>query len=438
MLYRILKILVGIGIRFYYKEVKIKNKKLLESDGPRIILANHPNTLMDAWMIGFASKKPIYFMAKATLFNSPLKLRVLRSLNMIPINRKGEGKMNGVSNANSFEACYEILEQGKTVVIFPEGTSYQERHLRELKTGAARIALEAEKRNNGKLQLKIIPIGLNYLQANRFRSDVLIHVGSPIDILPYLSDYQLNSGKAAKRMTEQIRMRMEQILVNSDEKEDEKLVDDLYSILRSKYIKSEEKGVEGKWQELKTIRDAVTEIQVTAPWKIKEINQILNQLKWQTSKFEIRADFLDRRFRSRMFLRQLAVSFIAIVIGLPAFLIGFFHNIMQYKFTDFIVPKLTKDVEYYAPLAVLAGLITYPVVYFGFMFLGKSIFDLNFWQQFFYFWSMPITGFFAYSFYNYLNHISFKWKYVFFAINNKETIVELKTKKEQLKQLLFE
>ncbi len=90
MIYQFLKFTVGIGIRFYYKEVKILNSKSLSHDGPIIIIANHPNTLMDAMMIGFASKRPIYFMAKATLFNSKFKLWFLQTVNMIPINRQGE------------------------------------------------------------------------------------------------------------------------------------------------------------------------------------------------------------------------------------------------------------------------------------------------------------------------------------------------------------
>ena len=74
MLYRFLKIIVGIGIHFYYKEVKVLNRKSLTHNGPLIIISNHPNTLMDAMMIGFASKQPIYYIAKGTLFDSKFKL----------------------------------------------------------------------------------------------------------------------------------------------------------------------------------------------------------------------------------------------------------------------------------------------------------------------------------------------------------------------------
>lgn len=438
MLYRILKVIVAIGIRLYYREIKVKNAKKLQVNGPCILLANHPNTLMDAWVIGHISKQPIYFMAKATLFNTPFKQKLLRSLNMIPINRRGEGKIAGISNQDSFEACYNALEEGKTLVIFPEGTSYLERHLRELKTGAARIAMEAENRNGGNLNLKIIPLGLNYLQANRFRSDVLIQVGNPISVDSYLADYQQNAGQTAKKLTEQIRIRLEQLLVNSEAKEEEQLTEDLHAIFTSKYIKNDEKGVEGELRMIKQIRDRIAEINITQPWKLNEIKTRLVQLQWQLNKFEIRADFLDRRFRSKMFLRQIAVSMVFILIGLPLFLYGAFHNIVPFKLIDKLVPKLTKEVEYYAPIAVLLGLILYPLTYFGLIFVTSLFLDLTFWEKFIYFWTMPVMGMFAYSFIQYLNHIAFKWKFVFFMINNKQTMLELQEQKNVLRKLVFE
>jgi 1-acyl-sn-glycerol-3-phosphate acyltransferase len=443
MLYKVLKVLVSIGIRFYYREIKIKNIKALDYQGPAILVANHPNTLMDAWMMGYVSKKPIYFMAKATFFNSPLKLRILKSLNMIPINRAGEGKTRGVSNVDSMEACYQLLESGKTLVIFPEGTSYQERQLRDLKTGAARIALEVEKRRltnstSNQRSVQIIPIGLNYLEANRFRSSVLVQVGQAISPENYVEEYLQNSSSAARKLTELMRSRMELLLVTMDQKEEEKLVDSLYKMLHSYYLKSESKGVEGEILRIREIRDSIQQLSLTQPWKIEEIKEILNELEWKVNKFAIRADFLDRRFRSRMFIRQIFLSIVFLIFALPFFAYGFIHNYVQYKVTDLIIPRITREIEYYAPLAVLIGLVLYPSAYFGFLYLAGFFFELNAFQKAIYFWSLPLFGFFSYTFYNYLNHISFKWKFIFLALNNPSVVEELKVKKEKLRSLLSE
>lgn len=438
MLYRILKIIVAIGIRLFYKEIKVMQRKKIPETGPCVYIANHPNTLMDAWIIGHISKRPIYFMAKGTLFSSPLKNKILRSFNMIPINRRGDGATSGVSNHDSFEACYQILQEGKCLLIFPEGTSYLERHLRELKTGAARIALEAEKRNARKLNIQIVPLGLNYSQADRFRSTVLLNVGTPVSTLDYIEEYEQNQSQAAKKMTEQFRIHLEQVLVNSSEKEEEILTDQLHRFFSSKYIRNENKGVEGDVKLLKEIRDRITEISVTQAWKINEIKVLLDQINWKLAKYEIRADFLDRRFRSRMFFRQLFFSILFLIIGLPLFVYGLIHNFMQYKLTDVLVPKLTKEVEYYAPIAVLLGLVLYPLTYLAFMFTARAVFDLGFWYQLSYFASMPISGLIAYSLFHYLRHISFKWRFIFLMMNDQQTLMELKEEREQLRKMIFE
>ena len=437
MIYRFLKFTVGIGIRFYYKEVKVLNSKSLSHDGPLIIIANHPNTLMDAMMIGFASKQPIYFMAKGTLFNSKFKLWLLQKLNMIPINRQGEKTTAGVSNQGSFDACYKVLESGKTLVVFPEGTSFQERHLRELKPGTARIALEVEKRSEGKLNLRVVPLGLNYLKAEKFRSSVLINVGQQISVIDYLDQFKVDAGKTARKLTEKFRVNLEHVLVNSESKEQENLVDELSELLTSKYIKTDEKGVEGDISFLKEIRNKVEEIQLTEPWKIAEIQLLIQNLQWRFRKLNIRADFLDRRFRSKMFFRQILFSIFFLIIGLPVFVFGFIHNVIQYKLTDFLVPRITKDIEYYAPISVLLGLFFYPIFYFSFLFTVDLFIDLDFWEKLLYFSLMPITGLLANSFNRYLKHISYKWKYIFLMINDKQAMLELQEKRNELRSIIF-
>lgn len=438
MLYRFLKLIVGIGIRFYYKEVKVLNRKSLSHDGPIIIIANHPNTLMDAMMIGFACKQPIYYMAKGTLFNSKLKLKLLKSLNMIPINRQGEGSTRGVSNQDSFEACYRVLEEGKTLVIFPEGTSFLERRLRELKAGTARIALEVEKRNSGNLNLRVVPLGLNYSKAEKFRSSVLINVGQQMPVVEYLESFKKDAGKTAKKLTEKFRINLEHVLVNSATKDQENLVDELTELLASKYIKTDEKGVVGEIYFLKEIRNKIEEIQLTQPWKIAEIQLLIQNIHWRLRKLDVRADFLDRRFRSRMFFRQMVFSIFILLVGLPLFAFGLIHNYIQYKIIDFLVLKITKDIEYFAPIAVLLGLFIYPICYTIYFLLLTNFIEIGYSGKIFYFLSMPLSGLFAYSFNRYLQHISYKLKYIFLMINDKKAMLELQEKRNELRKIVFD
>jgi len=376
-------------------------------------------------------------MAKGTLFNSKFKLWLLQNLNMIPINRMGEKSTKGVSNQSSFDACFKVLEEGKTLVVFPEGTSFQERHLRELKPGTARIALEIEKRNNGKLNLKVVPLGLNYLKAEKFRSSILINIGQQLSVTDFLNEFENNVSLASRRLTEKFRVNLEHVLVNSESKEQEVLVDDVVGLLTSKYIKPDEKGVLGDVYFIKEIRNKIEEIQLTEPWKIAEIQLLIQNIQWRLKKLDLRADFLDRKFRSRMFFRQIFTSIFLLIIGFPAFLFGIIHNGIQFKITDFLTPKLTKDIEYLAPISVFLGLFLYPITYSVFISFVGSFFEFDLISKVVYFVSMPLSGLFAFSFNRYLQHISYKWKYLFLMINDKKALLELQEKRNELRSIIF-
>lgn len=439
MLYRILKFIIGVGIRLYYNEIRVNNKQnLISGQKPMIIIANHPNTLMDAWVIGMVCNQPIYYMAKATLFDSKFKLKLLTSLNMIPINRKGEGIIKGVDNMDSLSACYNVLSEGKTLVIFPEGTSYKERVLRELKTGTARIALESERLNNGKLDLQVVAVGINYSQPERFRSNIYIDIDEPRTVMDHYELYLADKKAAVHSLTDQFRSRLEKVLVTTETKEEEELLDDIYKVLNTKYVPSQDKGVQRQVNELKDIKSKLDELKLIQPWRVEEIRQKMKAINWKLEKMKIRADFLDRKFRSKLFLRQFFTSLIFILIALPLAIFGVIHNIFQYLFTDWLVPKLSTDIEYYAPLAILVGIILYPLSYTGFMLGAHYMIGLGWLSMLAYLVLMPLTGVFTYWFFKYLKHISYKLRYMLLMVDRKDTLHELQLEKQRLKQLLFD
>lgn len=435
MLYRLLKILIGIGIRLYYREIKVKNREYLENDGPMIIIANHPNTLMDAWIIGQICKQPIYFLAKGTFFNTRLKRAILNSLNMIPINRTVDKKTDGVNNDSSFEACYKVLESGKTLVIFPEGNSQLERQLRQLKTGTARIALEVENRNEGKLKLKVVPMGLFYSKAEKFRSSVLINIEQGLFVTDYLDEYRQNNSAAAKKLTAKFRTHLERVLVTTESVEQEKLLDDIFEIIKNL---KEVKDVEDNVSLLKKLKDRIEEIQLIQPYLMDEIQNLVNSIHWQTNKLQIKTEFVNKRFRSNRYLSQLVISIIFILLGLPLFLFGVIHSIVPFKLTALLMPKLIKNVEYYAPIAVLIGLILYPLNYVLLLSLATDLFDLNTLGKTLYFIAMPVSGMFAYHFSQYLSTTAYKWKYIFLVFNEKAALKELRNLQGRLNKLILE
>ncbi len=436
MLYRIIKAIISLGIRHYYREIKVVNRELLEKEqGPLIIIANHPNTLMDAWMVGFANRRRVHFMAKATFFSSPFKRKLLGSLGMIPINRKSDGAVTGVNNKDSFEACYQLLERGEILVVFPEGTSFLERRLREIKTGTARIALEVERRNQGKLGLKVIPIGLNYVSADSYRGKVLVQVGRAIELDDLWKEYEVNQGNAAKLLTEKFRVELSRVFVNMDDSAREDLIEQLADLFVTKYTKQTD--VAGEMNFMKSVQSRLEQHSLTAPWKLEEIQTETSNVFASLQFLGIKPDFLDRPYRPMLFLRQFIQSWLFVIGTVPLFLVGFIHHFLPYWFIGWIVPKMAKEVEYHAPLTILLGLLLYPLNYLGFGLVAHFCFDLNWFPTLIYLAVLPFFGTFAHYYMRYMHHLNSKQRFGRFARRRSAILQNLREQREQLKDLIF-
>lgn len=436
MLYKFLRFTVSIGIRFYYKEVKIKNQHNLVDSGPCIVIANHPNTLMDAWLMGFIHKRRVFFMAKATFFSSPFKRKILGSLGMIPVNRKSDGAISGVNNKDSFEACYRLLEEGGLLVVFPEGTSYLERQLRELKTGTARIGLEVEKRSQGKIPLKVVPVGLNYLDGDSYRGRVLIDVGTPIDLDKYWENYEKEPIETSKLVTEQFRVGLSRVFVNLDDSHKEKMVEELTELFDTRYSNRMEKA-SSSVSLMREFSDKLDALTLTEPWKLVEVQERITKLKEDLNANSIQADFLDRTFRRSMFVRQSMQSFLFLLVTIPIFMYGFLHHVIQYRFISFLLPRLTKEVEYHAPIAILLGLFLYPLFYAGFGVLFYQLFEVKWYILISYLISLPLSGIFAHFYMEYVQLVFGKRHFTSFAKKKEQVFKDLKKQREELKQLIL-
>mmetsp|Transcript_22893 Transcript_22893/g.60487 ORF Transcript_22893/g.60487 Transcript_22893/m.60487 type:complete len:564 (+) Transcript_22893:70-1761(+) len=74
----------------------------------------------------------------------------------------------------------EALKSGDCIGIFPEGGSHDQAQLIDLKPGVAIMALGAM--NAGAGQVMIVPCGLNYFDAYRFRSRVVVEFAEPFGV----------------------------------------------------------------------------------------------------------------------------------------------------------------------------------------------------------------------------------------------------------------
>jgi len=86
-----------------------------------------------------------------------------------------------VDQTQVYDAVFDRLSAGGAVGIFPEGGSHDRTELLPLKAGVAIMALGALAANPDS-GLKIVPCGMNYFHAHKFRSRAVVEFGNPIEV----------------------------------------------------------------------------------------------------------------------------------------------------------------------------------------------------------------------------------------------------------------
>lgn len=190
--------------------------------GPALLVANHPNSLIDPAMVAAAARRPVRFLAKSSLFSHPAVGWLVRGAGAIPVYRQQDNPAEMKRNLEMFRAVHAALAEGAAIAIFPEGISHSQPSVTPLKTGAARIALGGAALIGS--AFPIIPIGLVVRDKGTFRSAALAIVGAPIE-WDDLARTGVNSGEAVRELTARIDVALRAVTVNLDEWEDAPLVE---------------------------------------------------------------------------------------------------------------------------------------------------------------------------------------------------------------------
>lgn len=200
-------------------------------EGPVLLVANHPNSLLDPALVSAAARRPVRFLAKATLFDEPGIGLLVRWVGSIPVHRRQDDPSLMARNVGAFDAAYDALAGGSAIGIFPEGVSHDEPSMAPLRTGAARIALGAAERTSG--PFPIVPVGLVFREKERFRSEAIVIVGEPVEWADLA--VQGISAEGVRDLTARIEHALRRVTLNLESWEDVPLVEGAYEIFAAEF-----------------------------------------------------------------------------------------------------------------------------------------------------------------------------------------------------------
>jgi len=162
--YKICKGIAWLVIWFLFG-LEVKGLENIPKDGSAVIAANHVSW-MDPVAVGVAVNRPICFMAKNELFRNSFSAWFLSSLNAFPVKR-------GQADRNAIRTGLGLLEKGRLVGIFPEGTRGKNGdQLSSIQSGAAFFSIKS--------QAPIIPVVVKGTDSLCFRRRISVTIGKPI------------------------------------------------------------------------------------------------------------------------------------------------------------------------------------------------------------------------------------------------------------------
>lgn len=163
MFYKIATALVSLFFHIKFKITVIGKENIPVEKGGRIIASNHVSN-NDPPFVGIVVKGKFTFMAKEELFRNRFFGWLIKKLGAFPVKR-------GAKDFAAIDKAIESLNEGRTFIIFPEGTRSKTGELGRPKSGVSIIAVRAK--------APVIPVFIKY-GRKRFRRRALISFGEVI------------------------------------------------------------------------------------------------------------------------------------------------------------------------------------------------------------------------------------------------------------------
>ena len=134
-----------------FGRMNIIGKENVPPHGPVILACNHL-AFTDPPLLVAAIPRPLHFLGKRELFSNPLGKFLMQGFHVFPYDRTS-------GNTETMRTLLGLLNEDRTVVVFPEGTRSQTHSLQEAQLGVVYLALKS--------QAPILPVGVTGTQKVR-------------------------------------------------------------------------------------------------------------------------------------------------------------------------------------------------------------------------------------------------------------------------------
>ncbi|MDP2423121.1 MAG: 1-acyl-sn-glycerol-3-phosphate acyltransferase [Bacteroidales bacterium] len=390
--YHWLKKYVDLAFRQYYK-ITITGLENIPFNEPLIFTPNHQNALMDALaVLTMRTWQPV-FLSRGDIFQNPRIRKILTFCKMIPVFRMRDGYHTVQLNDETFRNTRAVLKNCNGLVILPEGNHLGTKKLRPLKKGVARIALQSQEDANHDLRIKIVPVGLEFSNYKLFGSPLLIRLGEPVAVEPYIMNYRENPARGINLLMDTLRDGMIKEMIHIEDEQNHDTILSFVHLLayHSDEYKKLKPGTNQRFEHdkqaisyLENLRLAQNDLYIKI---IKETESAVKALRQQGLK-------ADDIIYAKSNMAAMLTRAIILIASFPVFAWSFANNVLPIALARWFGSRF-KDPHFIPSARFVAGLVALPV----FWLLQILVIGLNVrfgWTTVAYMATLPLTALVVY------------------------------------------
>ena len=252
-------------------------------------------------------------------------------------------------NLEALGAAARGLAEGRAIAIFPEGRSHSEPSLGALKTGAARLALQAG------VPVRIVPVGLTYAEKGRFRSRVRVEFGPALDVQPAAPE-----AERVRALTEKIAGALRSLTLELAAWEDLPLIeaaDALYVLATDAPARDAERQ--------RLFARGLALLRAEQPERAAQLAGEVLAFQRRLAVTRAEATDLGIRYRPGNVIRFVLRNLVALVLGLPLAAAGLVLFGLPVLGTRLALRLAGTEADMVATVKLLAGLVLGPLYVAG-------------------------------------------------------------------------
>ncbi len=369
----------------FYKRVVYVNRDKVPLQQPLIFTPNHQNALMDALAIEFSFDNQFVFVARSDIFKNKLIASILYFLKILPVYRIRDGYDSLKKNEMVFKKTLDIIRNKNGFVIFPEGNHAGIRRLRGLKKGFARIAFQAEEAENFTLDMRVVPVGINYSDYEHFRSELLVVFGEAFPVSPFFEAFRENPAVAYNRIKEKLAEAIKPLIVHIESQyyEASHFLMKAYTEKACRHLGLHPEKLYDRFRAEKKVVAALAHFESEHPDAMAKLSERTVAYLGLLKKMKLRH---VRPVPAAAF----AGHSLLLLAGFPLFVYGYLNNLFPWNISE-LTGRRIPDPQFRSSFKFVLSFLSFPLFYFAQSLAVYFAFSSG-WAALAYFVTLPLSA----------------------------------------------